>query len=227
MLDLHTHVLPGIDDGARDLNISLALCRMLVNQGITEIVATPHWCSPRFEVQDQAVLTAWEKLSVAVTQEIPHLRLHLGSEHHLSGLQSSAAFVESLRPLGDTRCVLIEFPDDHLPENSWKTLHAVMRAGFIPIIAHPERCRGLVRAWKDIQAFTRAGGRLQFDLGNLLGEHGWMMRWRARRMFSRFIASSIIASDCHNLGVRKPLWDRLPAAWRAQVPQGMADLVNW
>lgn len=224
MLDCHTHILPGIDDGAHDLTMAIGLCQLLAKQGVTEVVATPHWCSPRFEVDDRRVLRAWKALSDAVQTDVPGLILHLGSEHHLSGLQQPSAFVSSLRPLGSSSCVLVELPDDHVPHNAWQTLREANRAGYRTYIAHPERCRGLSGAWGDLEAFIALGGRLQFDLGNLLGTHGWRMRWRARRLFAHFAATSIIASDCHNLGVRAPQWDRLPAMWRRHVPATLAEL---
>jgi len=226
MLDIHTHILPGIDDGADSLATSLDLCRTLHAQGIREVVATPHWCSPRFEISSTDIMQAWAKLSEAITSAVPGLRLHLGAEHHLSGLQQASSFVASLRPLGSSRSVLIEFPDDHLPDNAWSCLHAVITAGLRPIIAHPERCRGLRGQHRAIQSFLEQGGRLQFDLGNLLGHHGLMMRWRSRSQFARYRAGAIIASDSHNLKVRRPRWDELPPAWRSAVPTSLTELAR-
>ncbi|HEX3141569.1 MAG TPA: CpsB/CapC family capsule biosynthesis tyrosine phosphatase, partial [Rhizobacter sp.] len=110
MLDLHTHVLPGLDDGAVDLAAGVALCRRLQEQGVTTVVATPHWHSPRFEVEGPGIATAWEALRAAVAAELPSLTLVLGAEHHCSGLEDPAAFVAGCRPLGDSRVVLVELP---------------------------------------------------------------------------------------------------------------------
>lgn len=224
MLDIHTHLLPGIDDGAANLQIAVELCRQLVSQGIREAVATPHWCSPRFEMGSPKIAAAWQDLTAAAAGEAPGLRLHLGAEHHLSGIQTPAAFAQSLRTLGDSRCVLIELPDDHVPANAWVCLHETIRAGYRPFIAHPERCKGLRGESAAVTRFLDLGGRLQFDLGNLLGHHGWVMRWRARRMFQHFGSRGVIASDCHNLLVRRPRWNEMPSEWRAAVPQSLDEL---
>lgn len=227
MLDLHTHVLPGLDDGAVDLATGVALCRRLHEQGVTTVVATPHWHSPRFEVEGPAIAQAWEALRAAVATGIPGLGLVLGAEHHLSGLEEPAAFVASCRPLGDSRVVLVELPDDHLPANAWATLFALVRAGRRPVLAHPERCRGLRRQREQLAAFTEAGGLLQVTLGHLLGVHGWRMRWHSRGILQRFPRACVIASDSHDLGVRRPQWDRLPPAWRAAVPADLAAVSSW
>ena len=186
MLDCHTHVLPCIDDGAKSLDDGVALCVRLSELGVTEVVATPHWCSPRFNVVNEGIEEAWKTLHAAVGSRIPSLKLVLGCEHHLSGLQSPAAFVESMRPLGSGRCALIELPDDHLPPSTWTVLFAVLRAGLRPILAHPERCKGLSLSDEGLHAYVDSGGLLQVTLGHVLGAHGLIMRFKSRRMLKRY-----------------------------------------
>lgn len=227
MLDLHTHVLPGLDDGAVDLAAGVALCRRLHEQGVTTVVATPHWHSPRFEVAGDGISSAWAQLRAAVAAELPGLALVLGAEHHCSGLEDPAAFVAGCRPLGDSRVVLVELPDDHLPANAWTTVFALIRAGRRPVLAHPERCRGLRDQPDQLAAFVEAGGLLQLTLGHLLGVHGWRMRWRSRGLLRRYPKACLIASDSHDLGVRRPQWDRLPATWRRFVPGDLQGVSSW
>ena len=227
MLDLHTHVLPGLDDGAVDLAAGVALCLRLHQQGITTVVATPHWHSPRFEVEHPGIERAWDALRVVVASQVPGLTLVLGAEHHCSGAEDPAAFVAGIRPLGDSRMVLIELPDDHLPLRAWATVFAVVRAGWRPLLAHPERCRGLRGQRDQLAAFVEAGGLLQLTLGHLLGCHGWRMRWHSRALLRRFPQASLIASDSHDLGVRRPQWDRLPTTWRHLVPADLAAVSTW
>ncbi|MBA2481480.1 MAG: hypothetical protein H0V44_12520 [Planctomycetes bacterium] len=227
MLDCHTHVLPGLDDGAPDIDAGLALCRRLHELGVDQVVATPHWCSPRFAVEDEGIARAWSSLTTRVAAEVPGLRLVLGSEHHCSGLQDPSAFVASLHPFTGSRCVLIELPDDHLPASTWPSLFAVSRAGFRAILAHPERCKGLAAGSDGLAAFTDAGGLLQLTLGHLIGTHGFAMRWRSRRLLARYPRSCIIASDSHDLNIRRPRWDQLPGKWRHLVPADLAALERW
>lgn len=226
LLDCHTHVLPAIDDGAPELATSLALLDRLAQVGVTEVVTTPHWCSPRFQVDPAAIARAWQALSAARPAE-SRPRLHLGAEHHLSGLQPADAFLATLRPLGDTRVVLIELPDDHLPSGTWQTLFAIARAGYRPMLAHPERCKGLSAADPQLRAYTESGGLLQLTLGHLLGAHGLIMRWRARRLVRRFPQACVLASDSHDLGPRRPRWQELPERWRHLCVPTLAALERW
>ncbi len=227
MLDLHTHVLPGLDDGAVDLAAGVALCRRLQAQGVTTVVATPHWHSPRFEVEANGIAQAWSVLQAAVATELPGLVLVLGAEHHCSGIEPPADFVAGCRPLGDSRVVLIELPDDHLPANAWSTLFSLVQAGRRVVLAHPERCRGLRGQHDQLAAFVEAGGLLQLTLGHLLGIHGWAMWWHSRALLRRHPRACLIASDSHDLGVRRPQWDRLPARWRGLVPADLAAVSSW
>jgi protein-tyrosine phosphatase len=227
MLDLHTHVLPGLDDGATDLATGVALCRRLFQQGVTTVVATPHWHSPRFEVEPAGIAAAWADLQAAVASEVPGLRLVLGAEHHCSGIASPATFLAGCRPLGDSRVVLVELPDDHLPANAWSTVFALVQAGRRVVLAHPERCRGLRSQRDQVAAFVEAGGLLQLTLGHLLGVHGWAMWWHSRALLRRHPRACLIASDSHDLGVRRPQWDRLPDHWRQLVPADLAAVSSW
>jgi protein-tyrosine phosphatase len=222
MLDLHTHVLPGIDDGAVDLAMAVELCRRLHAQGITTVVATPHWQSPRFEVQAAAIQRAFSSLKDVLSNQLPSLNLVLGAEHHCSGMEDPAAFVASLRPLADSRQVLIELPDDHVPPSAWTSIFAVIRAGYRPILAHPERARGLRTQRDQVAAFVEAGGRLQLTLGSVIGAQGFMMRWHARTLLRRHRGACLLASDSHDLNVRRPQWDKLPEKLRGLVPTSIA-----
>jgi protein-tyrosine phosphatase len=206
MIDLHTHVLPGIDDGAVDLGAGLALCRKLREQGVDTVVATPHWRSPRFDVVEPGIATAWA---------------------NLSGLEDAPAFVASLRTLGSSRLVLIELPDDHLPARTWTSLFEAIRNGKRPLIAHPERCKGLRNQREQVAAFVEAGGLLQLTLGSLIGTNGWSMRWHSRGLLKRHPGACVIASDSHNLAARAPRWDRLPVHWRHLVPADLLTVERW
>lgn len=227
MIDLHTHILPGIDDGAVDLAAGLALCRRLHEQGVDTVVATPHWRSPRFDVVEPGISAAWTALSEAVATEIPGLTLVLGAEHHLSGLEDAESFVASLRTLGASTLVLIELPDDHVPARTWSSLFAAIRTGKRPLIAHPERCKGLRNQREQMGAFVEAGGLLQLTLGSLIGTHGFMMRWHSRGLLKRHPTACVIASDSHNLAARAPLWNKMPDAWRHLIPVGLAEVERW
>lgn len=220
MLDFHLHILPGVDDGAPDLATALAMLRLLREQGVDQAVATPHWRSPRFTTVDEGrIAAAWSELTAAAGAT--GMVLHLGAENHCTGAGDPEEFAARARPLGSSACVLVEFPDDHLPPAAWACCFALRRRGLRPVIAHPERCKGLRGQRAALADYVADGGMLQLTAGSLAGRHGWLMRWRSRGLAAAFPAACVAASDSHDLAARRPPWDVLPERYRGLV---VADL---
>lgn len=227
MLDLHCHLLAGVDDGpATDADMSV-LTEEMQRQGVTEAVATPHWLSPRFagDGLEAAIASAWPALQRRMT--LLGLQVFLGAENHCSGSFDPESFAAAARPLGDGPCVLVEFPDDHLPGRAWDSCFALLRRGRRPVIAHPERCKGLRRDDEGLAAFIAAGGLLQLTAGHVAGIHGWSMRWRSRRLLGRFPKACVLASDAHDVKARRPAWSVLPERYRPWICPSLAALATW
>lgn len=227
VLDLHCHLLAAVDDGPPDLASAQALVAGLRQQGVDCAVATPHLLSPRFAADglDEAIAAAWprlQELAAAVG-----LRVFLGAENHCSGQHDPETFARTARPLGDGPCVLVELPDDHLPGRAWASCFALVRAGRRPVLAHPERCRGLRGDDEGLAAFVAGGGLLQITAGHVAGIHGWSMRWRSRRLLARYPQACVLASDAHDLRARRPAWDRLPEKFRRWICPDLASLATW
>ena len=229
MLECHCHLLPGVDDGAPDLATGLALLADFAAQGITEVVLTPHRGSTRVPVRDEAIAPAFAALARAASglTATAGLRVQLGAENHLSGVADAARWAGEVVPLGDSTVVLIELPDDHLPKNTWDTAFAVQRRGLRPLLAHPERCKGLAAGDAGLERFVASGGLLQLTLGHLIGAHGWRMRWRASRFLARHPQACILATDTHDRGPRRPRWNDLPPRLKAYWPVSLQRLANW
>lgn len=225
MLDFHVHLLPKVDDGPATAESSRELLRCLAEQGVREAVATPHRFSTRVPVADGAVERAW-----TATREIAAecgISLHLGAENHFNGVIQPERFASETVTLGGTTCTLVELPDDHLPVSTWSACFALQAARRRPVLAHPERCKGLNRSDPQLAEFVAGGGLLQLTAGHLSGKHGWAMRWRSRRLLSRFPQACVIASDGHDTKARRPAFDLLPAAYRAWICPSLAALQNW
>lgn len=226
MLDLHCHPLVAVDDGPPTPDAALRLLTVQRDQGVRELVATPHRLSPRFlGVDDARIATAWPILQQQAADL--GLTVHLGGENHLSGQIPPDVFAERAVPLGPSRAVLVELPDDHLPLRTWEACFALQRRGLRPVIAHPERCKGLDLGHGPLVDFLASGGLLQLTAGHLAGVHGWRMRWRSRRLLGRYPTSCVIASDGHDDRARRPAFDRLPTAYRAWCCPSLAALATW
>ena len=229
MLECHCHLLPGVDDGAPDLAVGLALLGDLAAQGITEVVLTPHRGSGRVPVDDARVAPAYAEFCAAAMAQpaTAGLRLLLGAENHLSGVEDPTRWAAQVVPLGDSRVVLIELPDDHFPASTWDAIFAVQRRGLRPMLAHPERCKGLAAGDAALGRYVESGGLLQITIGHLLGAHGWRMRWRAGRLWARYHQACVLASDTHDRGPRRPRWNELSPRMRSQWPTSLILLSKW
>jgi protein-tyrosine phosphatase len=190
-VDLHSHVLPALDDGAPDLDTSLTLLRALSAMGYEVVTATPHQKASQFLPPLEKVRAAHAGLAGAV----PGLRLLLGAENYWD-----AVFFERWRggqipSYDDGRAFLFEIPPEELPVRFEDTLFHIAASGKLPVMAHPERYRPF---WSDPDRLARIGGQaaLVVDLGALAGNHGWREKGIARRLVADRVAHAV-ASDVH------------------------------
>ena len=145
MIDWHCHLLPGIDDGAPDLDESLAMAGTLVAAGYSQVCCTPHCMHGVYENGRQSVLQAVAALQRELDAAGIALKLLAGMEYYLDEF-----FPDQLAdplPLGATRLLLVEPPSRAHPEVVRENIFRIVRKGFIPLLAHPERLAALV--WED------------------------------------------------------------------------------
>lgn len=199
MIDLHSHILPELDDGAQSLRDSLAMARVAVESGVTTMVATPHCAEERV----REVYMTWKLLREALREnEIP-LRLFLGME--IFGTPDTAQMLleGKLITLNGSRYPLIEFPFRSGGEEETRVLRSVRRAGFRPVVAHPERYACIQRNPELINMWCRMGCLFQINRGSLLGRFGLHAQETAWELVDRGFAT-VIASDAHSATVRTP-----------------------
>lgn len=194
MLDIHAHILPGVDDGAADEAEAVEMLKVAQLAGIDRIVATPH--VSRKSGIDRCRST-YERLR-DVAQEYG-ITLIFGCELSVGVLAGVEISPEVLAPLaiGETNFILLEFPDD-VPPLDWEYLVCdIKRVGFHVIIAHPERYRYIVKAISLAREFLNYGCELQLDAMSFLrGKFSAERRTAMKLLENGFI--SYIASDAHH-----------------------------
>ena len=139
MTDLHCHILPGIDDGAKDVSVSLELLRKEYEDGVRNIAFTSHFNSERTTVEAflEKRAAAYARLTEALKEEPMDFRFKLGSEVYFS--PNLCELDAKALCMGDTAYMLIEFPTTHKPHFIKQTLYALQEQGILPLIAHIER----------------------------------------------------------------------------------------
>jgi protein-tyrosine phosphatase len=203
MIDFHNHLLPGIDDGAADLDESREGLEVLRAQGVRTVIATSHLDATltmrpaALKEELQRIDEAWQQVDQLVARHFPDLTLRRGVELALD-LPAPDLTDPRLRLAGSS-FVLVEFPRMTVPPNSARTLLELRARGWTPIVAHPERYHALSGPFALFEEWRRSGALLQVNCGSLLGRYGEPPRATAWRLLSLGWAD-YLASDYHARG---------------------------
>jgi protein-tyrosine phosphatase len=202
MIDLHCHILPGIDDGAADLSVSLEMARASVADGVSVLACTPHILPGLYHNSGPQIREAAQQLQQALDQEGIPLRLITGADNHIV-----ADFVAGLRSgrllaLAESRYVLVEPPHHIAPVRIEEFFFDLTVAGYVPILTHPERLSWIKSHYSIMQRLVRAGAWMQITAGSLSGAFGRSAKYWAERMLDEGCVH-ILATDAHDT-VRRP-----------------------
>lgn len=207
MIDLHCHLVPGIDDGPATLSDAADLCRQAWADGIRVAVATPHAFTPAWSPEPGRIVEGVARLAARLADEGIGLRVLPGMEAHLHPDLARDLSEGRALPLGDSRAVLVELPWIELPHYAEPTLFAIQAAGFRPVIAHPERNVGIQ---KDPARFAAMVGR---GIGGVLNGASLTGRFgsEARRVAEILLRDGLIdavATDAHDPVTRPAVLSR-------------------
>jgi protein-tyrosine phosphatase len=200
LIDLHSHVLPGVDDGAQDLDEALVALRELERQGVQRVIATPHFRASllerpaRAEARLRLFDAAFDELSRALADS--DLTVELGRACEFK-LDAPVADVSDPRlRLEGTRYALVEFGSFQLPPFAGNQLQAVRNAGWVPVLAHPERYFGIETALESVARWVSEGLLLQVNARSLAGGYGPTPRQVAAELLAHGWVTCV-ASDYH------------------------------
>ena len=191
MIDMHVHILPGVDDGATDAEMTKAMMRRAADAGITTMFATPHVYSAEDLLSDHS--------SLRTARSIAHengIALNLGCELNYRALLKTGLQQLGDYCLGGTKCLLLEFGNQYLIPGWDVAISEIMDCGYLPIIAHPERYSYIQRDIGLAQEMTQLGCEMQVDAGGLLAPMLSKERKTARKLLKEGLVS-YIASDAH------------------------------
>lgn len=212
MIDLHCHILPGLDDGPPDIETSLELARAAVKEGVRFIVVTPHCIPEVFLNERQAVLKAVAEFQSRLEAADVPLKIAPGMEAHLTLDLPERLTKGSVLTLNDAgKYILLEFPMNTVPRYAEQVIFELMLKGIKPIIAHPERNREIIENPNLLYGFIEKGSLVQVTAGSLIGKFGSRVQQRTGD-FVRLGWVDFIASDAHH-PVRRPFM--LREAWEA------------
>ncbi|HEX8990729.1 MAG TPA: CpsB/CapC family capsule biosynthesis tyrosine phosphatase [Anaerolineales bacterium] len=200
MIDLHNHIMPGVDDGAADLSESLEIARQFVREGVHRIAATPHLDPERKNgIAAPAVRAALPELTAAIKDAGIDLEVVAGNELYLTPDALTLVEKGMVATLGDSRFLLVEVSllSARRPPYLDDVLFKLQVGGYQPIFAHPERYPFVDRDVTALDDLLERGIFLQLTAASLLGEYGPHVRSTAERLLRRG-AYALGASDRHH-----------------------------
>lgn len=207
MVDLHCHFLPGVDDGAPDLASALALARAASENGVSLAVLTPHIFPGRWDNTLSSLTPRFESFRQAVDEAGIPLQLRLGAEVHL--LPESLRLFEQgelpfLGHLNGRPVVLLEFADGVIPVGAMNAVEFLLRRGAVPMLAHPERNKAVMRSLDKLKPFVEVGCLVQLTAASVCGWFGTAAHQTAYAILDAGW-TSVVATDSHNLKHRPPV----------------------
>ena len=202
MIDIHTHILPETDDGARSIDESIEMCRMSAEDGIEVIVATPHAHDSVHKTHDPAFLRG--KVDELNARLGGRPRIELGCELRFTHDVVRQVCVNKTAPtLAGGPYVLVEFPHTVVPPGSERALFELLSNQIRPVIAHPERNHSLMAEPERFYELVEMGALGQADTGSFTGQFGKKVKQTVEIMLENGLLH-IVASDCHNTRNRLP-----------------------
>lgn len=195
--DIHSHLIPGIDDGAKTVEDSIAMIRALHAAGYTKLITTPHCMPHRFDNDTETILKGLDLLRREVEQHGIAIKIDAAAEYFYDEHFARRFKEESLLTF-DGNCVLFEFSYVHPPVNVEHVIFELQSNGYTPVLAHPERYRYFHRSFEQYEHLKSLGIRFQVNINSLTGYYGPQVRKTALQL-QKHRRIDYLGSDAHSL----------------------------
>ncbi|MFQ5900664.1 MAG: tyrosine-protein phosphatase [Thermodesulfobacteriota bacterium] len=202
MIDIHSHILPGIDDGPADWDESIEMCRLASEDMITTIVATPHIIDGIYPNNRAIIMEKIRELKKKIKGRVA-LDILLGADIHLTPDIIERIKREEFPTINDNGYILLELPWNLLPPDIGSFLSELGSAGTTPVITHVERTAWIQREFQQLHNFIKNGALIQITAMSITGDFGRFAKYWAEKLLKDRLVH-IIASDAHSKTGRPP-----------------------
>ena len=221
-VDIHSHILPHMDDGAKDMDDTVEMLRIAYHEGITHIIVTPHYKSGRFPADSERLHQKLQKVQqVAEEQNIP-ITLYAGNEIFYHSELEEKFQTGELCTLNNSSYVLIEFSPFDNYRYIRNAMEDVMGMGYIPILAHVERYQCMCKDSNSVVELKAMGCEIQVNAGSIVGDNGWRVRHFVHKLLKTGLVD-FIGTDAHNTTGRKPAMQKCAACLYKKYDKAYAD----
>ena len=202
-IDIHSHILPGIDDGARDFETSMEMLRTAYDNKIRKIILTPHHKIGRHNARPEKILELAREIGEAARAADMEITFYVGNELYYSSETVHALEERLACTMAGSSYVLVEFgPVDSL-EHIRGGVYQIISAGYCPIIAHVERYESVCAKVEHVADLAAMGCYIQVNAGSVIGQCGMGTKQFLKKLLKRELVH-FIATDCHDMGRRSP-----------------------
>ncbi|WP_432407015.1 tyrosine-protein phosphatase [Wukongibacter sp. M2B1] len=202
MIDIHCHILPYVDDGAKHMDEAVQMARIAYEQGIKKIVATPHYIEDG-EYLSVRIDKKVERLNYVLKQKKIELEVLVGNEVFITPNLPSLIKSRKINTINQTQYLLIEFPLFSLPNYIENVIFELKLIGIVPIIAHPERYRFISENPNVLIKYIDIGVLCQINSGSIIGDYGKAIMEASLNLIKHDMAH-VVASDAHSMKGRSP-----------------------
>lgn len=203
MIDIHSHIIPGIDDGAADMEESLKMLRMSAEDGNNGIIATSHYYRNLYENSFEDIKNFSKALSQSAKDHDIDIKIYPGQEIYLDKYTLELIAEGVLKGLNESKYMLVEFSMKSIPQDILNIIYEIRLLGFVPIIGHPERYLDIISKPGKINDFIDEGCLFQINTGSINGIFGKEILETAKTLIDHGICD-FIASDAHSIEKRNP-----------------------
>ncbi|MCP1154201.1 tyrosine protein phosphatase [Peribacillus frigoritolerans] len=202
MIDIHCHILPGVDDGSVDMEESFNMAKKAVEAGITHLFATPHHLNEKYVNAKSDIMDRVERLNESYQQENIPLTIHPGQEVRIHrDIFTSLEKGEILTLDDNGTYLLLELPSGKVPTYTQEVIYELLLKGITPIIVHPERNKELLEDHKLLFELVQEGALTQLTSGSIIGIFGKNVQSFSKKIIEHNLAH-FVATDAHNIDTR-------------------------
>lgn len=203
MIDVHSHILPTVDDGAEDMEEAIEMARIYVENGVEKVLATPHFIEGTNSSTKERNLIILDKLNEAICNNGINLKVYLGNEIYVT--MDAFKYIKDgiISSLNSSRYLLLEFPMFDIPLYIEELIYELLLKGYIPIIAHPERNAKIIEDPNILYNLITKGALAQLNLPSLEGKYGDEIKSTGEILIKHNMIH-VVGTDAHSAHGRSP-----------------------
>lgn len=203
MIDIHNHIIPGVDDGSKDIETSIKMLEIAEADGIKTIAATPHYLRGRYEAPYETVLKMVNLLQNEARNRGLKIEIIPGQEILIDNNTIKDYKEKKIGCINKTKYMLVELPMDKIPDYALDMIYELRLLNIKPILAHPERYEYIINNISTINEFANEGCLFQINTGSITGIFGNKVQKTAEKLIKHRFCN-FIASDSHSINRRRP-----------------------